>query len=58
MSQFTVSGRFKTRHGWQTFERQLDAPNEQVAEEWTVSRFGAEHGLDRMRVDVSEVSAA
>jgi large subunit ribosomal protein LX len=58
MSQFTVSGRFKTRHGWQPFERSVDAPNERVAEEWTLSQFGAEHGLDRPRVAVEEVTAA
>ncbi|MDG5777562.1 50S ribosomal protein L18Ae [Haloarculaceae archaeon H-GB2-1] len=57
MSQFTVSGRFKARDGWQTFEKQVDAENEDVATEHVLAGFGSEHGLNRTQVEVTEVSA-
>jgi large subunit ribosomal protein LX len=58
MSEFTVSGQFQTRDGMQAFSRSVDAPNENVARERTLSKFGAEHRLDRSQVEIEEVSAA
>jgi large subunit ribosomal protein LX len=58
MSEYTVSGRFETRDGTQSFTRTVAAPNESVARERTYSRFGSEHRLDRNRVEIEEVSAA
>ena len=56
MSQFTVRGTFKTRDGRQAFTRNVDAANENVAREHTYSRFGAEHNLKRVDVEIEEVS--
>jgi large subunit ribosomal protein LX len=56
MSEFTVSGRFQTRDGWQRFERTIDAHNESVAIEHTYAEFGSEHGLKRTQVDVEGVA--
>jgi large subunit ribosomal protein LX len=57
MSEFTVTGRYQARDGWQEFTTEIDAPNENVAREWVLSRFGSQHGLNRTQVDVGEVSA-
>jgi len=57
MSQFTVTGRFRIRDGWQSFERETEAPNENVAVERTYAEFGSQHGLKRSHVDVREVQA-
>jgi large subunit ribosomal protein LX len=57
MSEFTVTGRYQARDGWQEFTTNIDAPNEDVAREWVLSRFGSQHGLRRTQVDVSEVTA-
>jgi large subunit ribosomal protein LX len=58
MSQFTVSGRFQTRHGAQEFTKSVDAPNESVAREYVLSQLGSEHNLKRARIDLGEVTAA
>ena len=58
MSQFTVSGRFQTRHGAQEFTKVVDAPNESVAREHVLSQLGSEHNLTRARIDLGEVTAA
>lgn len=57
MSTFTVSGTFETRDGRQAFSRRVDAANENVAREHVFSQFGAEHNLNRLQVDISEVTA-
>ena len=58
MSEFTVTGRYQARDGWQEFTTSIDAPNENVAREWILSKFGSQHGLKRTQVDVREVTAA
>ncbi|AUV83603.1 50S ribosomal protein L18a [Salinigranum rubrum] len=58
MSQFTVSGRFRTRHGLQEFTKSIDAPNESVAREHVLSQLGSEHNLKRTRIELGEVTAA
>jgi large subunit ribosomal protein LX len=57
MSEFTVRGTFQARDGRQEFEKTVDAPNEDVAEDHVYAAFGSEHGLKRTQVDVEEVSA-
>jgi large subunit ribosomal protein LX len=57
MSQFTVSGRFQSREGWRSFAKEVEAPNENVAREFTFSRFGSEHGLKRNQVRIEGVDA-
>jgi len=57
MSEFTVSGRFQSRDGWDRFEKTVDAENENVAQEYVYSRLGSHHGLKRTQIDVSEVEA-
>ncbi|PGF15845.1 50S ribosomal protein L18a [Natrinema sp. CBA1119] len=56
MSQFTVSGRFKSRDGFAEFETTIDAQNENVAREHTLSQFGSQHGLKRSEIKLDEVS--
>lgn len=57
MSEFTVSGQFRARDGWQEFEKQIEAPNQQVALEHTYSQFGSQHGLKRTQIEVFGVTA-
>lgn len=57
MSEFTVRGTFKARDGWQSFEKTIEAPNEDVAEERTYAEFGSRHGLKRTQIDVEGVDA-
>lgn len=57
MTQFTVTGRWQTPTGWQPFEKELSAENEDVAEERTYAEFGSKHGLKRPQVDIEEVRA-
>ena len=57
MSEFTVRGKFQARDGWQEFETDIDADNENVAEERTYANFGGRHGLKRTQVEVEEVVA-
>jgi large subunit ribosomal protein LX len=56
MSEYTVSGRWQARDGWQTFEKDLDAENENVAVEYVYAEFGSKHGLKRAQVEVEEVA--
>lgn len=56
MSEFTVSGRFQTRDGWQRFEQTIDANNESVAIEHTYAEFGSRHGLKRTQVEIEGVA--
>lgn len=56
MSQFTVSGRFQDRDGWSTFEKSVEAPNDDVAQERTYSLLGSEHNLRRTQIEISEVA--
>jgi large subunit ribosomal protein LX len=58
MSQFTVSGRFQTRHGSQEFTKVVEAPNESVAREHVLSQLGSEHNLKRTQVELDGVTAA
>ncbi|MFC7135821.1 50S ribosomal protein L18Ae [Halobaculum litoreum] len=57
MSQFTVSGRFQARDGMQAFTRSVEAVNENVAREHVLSKFGAEHNLNRTQIEIGEVVA-
>jgi large subunit ribosomal protein LX len=56
MSEFTVKGRWQARDGWQSFEKELEAPNENVAKEHTFAEFGSKHGLTRPQVEIKEVA--
>lgn len=58
MDDFTVSGRFRARRNtWQPFEKQVRAPNENVATEWTYAEFGSRHGLKRTGIEIDEVAS-
>ncbi|RXK50223.1 50S ribosomal protein L18Ae [Halorientalis pallida] len=56
MTEFTVSGRWQARDGWQSFEKTIEAENEDVAVEHTYAEFGSKHGLKRTQVEVGEVA--
>ncbi|PSQ57988.1 MAG: 50S ribosomal protein L18a [Halobacteriales archaeon SW_9_67_25] len=55
MDTYTVSGRWQARDGWQPFEKELAAENEDVAVEHVYADFGSKHGLKRTQVDITEV---
>lgn len=57
MTTFTVTGRWRSPNGWQPFEKELSAPNEDVAVEHVYAEFGSKHGLKRPLVDIDEVEA-
>jgi len=57
MSEFTVTGRWQARNGWQSFEKTVEAENENVAREHTLAEFGSKHGLKRTQVEIEEVGA-
>ena len=57
MSEYTVTGAFQARDGWQTFEKQIEAENEDVAEEHILSEFGSRHGLKRTQIEIEGVQA-
>lgn len=56
MSQFTVRGRFRSRDGWQDFEKAVEADNEDVARERVYAEMGSRHHIKRTRIDLTEVS--
>ncbi len=56
MTDFTVSGSWEGRDGWQPFETEIDAPNENVARERVLAEFGSRHGLRRGQIEVEEVA--
>ncbi|WP_460922607.1 50S ribosomal protein L18Ae [Salinarchaeum chitinilyticum] len=58
MSEYTVSGRFQAREGWQDFETEVEGANESVAREHAFAEMGARHNLKRRQVELEEVSAA
>jgi large subunit ribosomal protein LX len=55
MSAFSVSGQFQGRDGWQPFEVEQEAPNEDVAVEHTLSSLGSRHNLKRTQIEIEEV---
>jgi large subunit ribosomal protein LX len=57
MSEFTVRGRYPARYGDQAFEKQVEAPNEDVAVERAYAELGSQHGLKRARIEISGVDA-
>jgi len=58
MSEFTVSGRFQVRDGWQRFDKEVDAENEDVAIERVYATVGSQHGLERTQVEIEGVTDA
>ena len=61
MSEFTVSGQFRSRQGYSQFTTTVEAPNENVARERVYANIGSQHGLKRPQIEldaVEEVSAA
>jgi large subunit ribosomal protein LX len=57
MSEFTVTGQWQARDGWQDFEKAIEAENEDVAVEYTYAEFGSKHGLKRTQVEIAGVDA-
>lgn len=56
MNQYSVSGRFEARDGWETFQTEVEAENDNVAEEYVYSNFGSKHGLKRRQIEIDEVA--
>jgi large subunit ribosomal protein LX len=57
MDEYTVSGQWQARDGWQSFEKRIEAENESVATEHVYAEFGSRHGLKRPQIEVEEVQA-
>lgn len=57
MSEYTVTGSFQARDGWQSFEKAIEAPNDDVAEEYAFAEFGSKHGLKRSQIEIEGVDA-
>ncbi|QIO21006.1 50S ribosomal protein L18Ae [Haloarcula sp. JP-L23] len=57
MSTYTVRGSFPARDGPQEFETEVEAPNENVAEERILSNLGSQHNLKRTQITIDEVAA-
>lgn len=57
MNDYTVSGEWQARDGWQSFEKTIEAENEDVAAEYTYAEFGSKHGLKRTQVEIAGVEA-
>lgn len=55
MTEYTVTGNWEGRDGWQPFETEIEAPNENVAREHVLSEFGSRHGLKRRQIELEEV---
>jgi len=55
MDEYTVSGQWQARDGWQSFEKRVEAENEDVATEHVYAEFGSRHGLKRMQIEIREV---
>ncbi|WP_306055010.1 50S ribosomal protein L18Ae [Natronococcus wangiae] len=56
MSQFTVTGRFKSRDEYAAFETTIEAENERVDREHVLSQLGSRHGLKRTQIELDEVT--
>lgn len=56
MTEYTVTGRWKTPNGWESFETELAAENENVATEHIYAEFGSQHGLKRTHIEIEEVA--
>jgi large subunit ribosomal protein LX len=57
MTEYAVSGRWRARDGWQPFEKEIEAENEDVAVERVYAEFGSKHGLGRTQVEIEGVDA-
>jgi len=55
MDEYTVSGQWQARDGWQSFEKRVEAENEDVATERVYADFGSRHGLKRTQIEIREV---
>jgi len=56
MNQYRVSGRFRSRDGFQEFTKTVEAPNEDVARERALATVGSQHSRSRTKIDLEEVS--
>lgn len=55
MSQFTVTGRFKSRNEYAAVESTIGAENEHVTREHVLSQLGSRHGLTRMQIELEVI---
>jgi len=56
MSEFTVSGQFQSRDGFQPFEKNVEAPNESVARERIYTLVGSQHNRKRPQIELDEIN--
>jgi large subunit ribosomal protein LX len=54
MTEYSVTGEWRARDGWQAFEKTVEAENEDVAREHVYAEFGSKHGLKRTQVEIGE----
>lgn len=58
MSEFTVTGRYRSRDGWREFTTGVEAANEAVAEEHAYATLGSRHRLKRTQIEIEGVEPA
>jgi large subunit ribosomal protein LX len=56
MSEFTVTGEYRTRTGPREFEITIESENENVAREHAFATLGSRHGLKRNEIELEEVA--
>ncbi len=54
--RWKVRGRFKMGKEWIKFEKEIDAPSEKLAREYTYSILGSNHKVLRKHVEIEEVT--
>lgn len=54
--EYTVRGRYQARGGWANFEKDVEAPNADVATERTYAELGSQHRLKRTEIEIEEVA--
>ncbi len=53
--RFKVRGRFKMGKEWIKFVKEIEAPSEKLAREYTYSILGSNHKVLRKHVEIEEV---
>ncbi|HJJ55712.1 MAG TPA: 50S ribosomal protein L18Ae [Methanocorpusculum sp.] len=57
MPKFEVKGKFKNDGMMKSYTKIIDAPNENVAKEFTIATFGSKHRLGRKYITVDTVKS-
>ncbi|MCD6434372.1 MAG: 50S ribosomal protein L18a [Candidatus Diapherotrites archaeon] len=53
--QFEVTGKYKEKRDWKPFRKIIDAKNEKLAEEYTLSLIGSKHKVKRRHIIIQKI---